>query len=357
MAPTRSKKPKSMESISSVDIQIFPAPPQTIPTKMRSPTRTPTNGSPIKKQTRKMGITMAQKQALIDNLQLEITERARKLRAQYNLQAQGLKARIEIRVNRIPMALRRAKMGDLYTKYSESSKSVATPSKIISPRKYLVQAERSVPGVSPSPQRAPKRLSNDITLDKENEDISNSTKRIRGPPLPPARTASKIVTSQVLSPRSANSRTLLRSPIRPASPSKSFLAPPISQLKHTVPVTVGGAASILTSMVEKAKSGRGTFRKVTIEKPAIGTGRGKKVIPAQASIPAPRARRGRGSDGSDGSNTTVVRKPAAVPAPVKKVPGKKTVMSTLKGMGKKTPATGKAPAAAPTGGRTLRKRN
>ncbi|PBP26213.1 hypothetical protein BUE80_DR002789 [Diplocarpon rosae] len=357
MAPTRSKKPKSTESTSSVDIQTFPVPPQMIPAKTCSPARTPTSRSPIKKPTQKMGITMAQKQALIDNLQLEITERARKLRAQYNLQAQGLKARIEIRVNRIPTALRRAKMGDLYVKYSESPKSVATSSKIRSPRKYLVQADQSVSRVSPSPQRAPKRPSNDISLDKEKDDICNPSKRTRGPQIPPARTTSKIPASQVLSPRSANSRTLLRSPIRPTSPAKPFLAPPTSQLKHTVPVTVGGAASILTSMVEKAKSGRGTSRKVTIEKPAVGTGRARRAAPSQSSVPAPKAGCGRGSEGSDGSNATVVRKPAAAPAPLKKAPTRKTVMSTLKGMGKKTPAGSKAPAAGQIAGRTLRKRN
>ncbi|KAK2629487.1 hypothetical protein QTJ16_000307 [Diplocarpon rosae] len=352
MAPTRSKKPKSTESTSSVDIQTFPIPPQMIPAKTCSPARTPTNRSPIKKPTQKMGITMAQKQALIDNLQLEITERARKLRAQYNLQAQGLKARIEIRVNRIPTALRRAKMGDLYIKYSGSPKPVATSpvaasSKIRSPRKHLVQADQSVSRVSPSPQRPSKRPSNDISLDKENDDICNPSKRIRGPQIPSARTTSKIPASQVLSPRSANSRTLLRSPIRPTSPTKPFPAPPTSQLKHAVPVTVGGAASILTSMVEKAKSGRGTSRKVTIEKPAVGTGRARRVVPSQSSVPAPKAGRGRGSEGSE----------VAAPAPLKMAPTRKTVISTLKGMGKKAPAGSKAPAAGQTAGRTLRKRN
>src|SRR5450432_483645 len=68
MAPTRSKKRKSIESATSVDVQTFPAPPQVVPTKTRSPTKTP-NRSPIKKV--RMGITVGQKQALIDNLQLE----------------------------------------------------------------------------------------------------------------------------------------------------------------------------------------------------------------------------------------------------------------------------------------------
>jgi hypothetical protein len=47
-----------------------------------------------------------------------VTERARKLRAQYTMQAQGLRTRIEIRVNRIPIALRKANMGELFAKHS-----------------------------------------------------------------------------------------------------------------------------------------------------------------------------------------------------------------------------------------------
>ena len=48
-----------------------------------------------------------------------MTERARKLRAQYALQAHSLRTRIELRVNRIPTAVRKANMGDLFLKYEE----------------------------------------------------------------------------------------------------------------------------------------------------------------------------------------------------------------------------------------------
>lgn len=48
-----------------------------------------------------------------------VTERARKLRAQYTLQAQGLRNRIELRINRIPKSLRTANMGELFSKYQE----------------------------------------------------------------------------------------------------------------------------------------------------------------------------------------------------------------------------------------------
>ncbi len=104
---------------------------------IKSPDATPTR-SPSK---RSIMITQGQKQALIDNLQLEsksstmcqlrmvkyssvlpVTERARKLRAQYALQAQSLRTRVEMRVNRIPTAMRKANMGELYEKYLESTK-------------------------------------------------------------------------------------------------------------------------------------------------------------------------------------------------------------------------------------------
>jgi hypothetical protein len=113
-------------------------------------------------------------------------------------------------------------------------------------------------------------------------------------------------------------------------------------------------------MVEKAKSTRGAAATRKAAEPAktTGAGRGKRTA-APAPAPAPRVGRGRAStisDSSDASNGTIVRKPVAA----KKEPAKRTVISTIKGMGgagasKKMPA-GK-PAATTTGSRVLRKRN
>lgn len=52
------------------------------------------------------------------NCHIPVAERARKLRANYNIHAQSLRTRVEIRVNRIPLSLRKVKMGDLLLKYS-----------------------------------------------------------------------------------------------------------------------------------------------------------------------------------------------------------------------------------------------
>jgi Nbl1 / Borealin N terminal len=89
-------------------------------------------------------ISATQKQALIDNLRLEgtsrrlelvlqtktrpprltlrkpVTERARSLRSQYGVMAQSLRSRVDLRINRIPRALRSQIMGDLIEQYSDS---------------------------------------------------------------------------------------------------------------------------------------------------------------------------------------------------------------------------------------------
>lgn len=57
-----------------------------------------------------------------------VTERARRLRAQYALQAQDLRGRIERRVNRIPVALRKQKMGDLLAKHAAAAADAEGPS-------------------------------------------------------------------------------------------------------------------------------------------------------------------------------------------------------------------------------------
>lgn len=63
-----------------------------------------------------------------------VTERARNLRSQYALQANDLRARIERRVNRIPISLRKAKMGELLEKHSAQTQS-ASPQRKPSPAK------------------------------------------------------------------------------------------------------------------------------------------------------------------------------------------------------------------------------
>jgi hypothetical protein len=55
-----------------------------------------------------------------------VTERARKLRTQYALQAQGLRTRLEMRINRIPQALRKRTMQELVDEQGVRTKPAPT---------------------------------------------------------------------------------------------------------------------------------------------------------------------------------------------------------------------------------------
>ncbi|KAJ5091096.1 hypothetical protein NUU61_005966 [Penicillium alfredii] len=243
------------------------------PEPVDAPDVTPT-GHPAKK----MRLTHNQKQTLMDNLQLEsawgftpslinypridslaVTERARKLRAQYSLQANDLRARIERRVNRIPVSLRKANMGELLEKHT----AAAQPQAISPSRKHLpAKAPRNVTNISIDPElssatrdsRARKTSHEGHYSDKENapaagDDGLKNPKR-RGKP-GPAAGASRVVSQDVrnndqriLSPKSLNSRTYPHSPFR-ASPEKgqtSYLSRPVSPVKPSSPLRTAGAS-------------------------------------------------------------------------------------------------------------------
>ncbi|RDA83001.1 hypothetical protein CP532_4386 [Ophiocordyceps camponoti-leonardi (nom. inval.)] len=323
--------------------------------------RTPHHRSPIKK--RKNGISLQQKQALIDNLQLEVTERARRLRAQYNLQAQGLRSRVEIRVNRIPRSLRKLKMGDLLLKHLEQEQSRAAPALPV--KEAVKPATRSQ-----VPERAYHTVGNELARDKENEGASlKGKKKTRGADVGTVRP------TQVLSPTSSNSRLATRHGL--ASPPKTQIAQPGSPLKTSGTGRTAAVSGVLSSMVERAKATRyGSTRKATAassrsssttaatraRRPAAAAA---KALPAAATRPVTRARASGTSESSEGSTATVVRKAATNTAAVAAAAAsKKRTMGVIRkgvagaGMKKAVPKPA-APATASrskTTGRTLRKR-
>ncbi|KAI1634328.1 Borealin N terminal-domain-containing protein [Biscogniauxia mediterranea] len=328
--------------------------------------------SPIKK--RKMGISIAQKQALIDNLQLEITERARRLRAQYNVQAQQLRSRVEMRVNRIPTTLRKVKMGELFTKSLQSQQQQQRPPKdpyvakpppvpakdVTSPMRI---ARKPVPPSKPASGR--KRLSDEIAgADKENQGgaVEHPKKKLRGGP---AKEAAPIHSGQVLSTTSSNTRVLPRD--RPQSPTKPAMSRPGSPTKGS---PVKSSSNMISSMVEKARGARpgalarnGTTSSTSSSNPGTTTATGRARKAAVASRPPSATttrgrRKGSGVSESSEGSTTAAKKTAAKaakPAP----PVKRTVMGTIKSAtSKKAPAATTTTTATTTKstGRTLRKR-
>ncbi|KAI1373630.1 Borealin N terminal-domain-containing protein [Hypoxylon crocopeplum] len=364
MAPVKAtRKRKSDQSTSSIEDR-------KIPTMKGTPQR-----SPIRK--RKMGISLAQKQALIDNLQLEITERARRLRAQYNIQAQQLRSRVEMRVNRIPTSLRKVKMGELLSKSLQPQQQQRQPPR--PPKSAYVARPPPVPakdGTSPKPiQRKPvptsktvtghKRLSGEISgADKENQSdaVENPKKRLRGAP---AKEPASIQSGHILSPTSSNTRVVPRE--RPASPAKSMIGRPPSPMKGPPPKA---SSNILSTVVEKAKGTRPTAatRKATASSAAnSNSGTATTRTRQAAALPRPptaASTRGRRkvsatSESSEGSTATVVKKTTASrAAKTTAPPAKRTVMSTIKSATTKKPPASKATAASTATGtrRTLRKR-
>ncbi|KAF1989642.1 hypothetical protein K402DRAFT_326214 [Aulographum hederae CBS 113979] len=361
----------------------FPPPPsRSAVLKTKSPARTPER-SPTRKRTT---VTAAQKQALIDNLQLEITERARKLRAQYALHAQGLRSRLEMRINRIPRGLRDTNIMDLIENYSKPAREPAKrdlpplpTAQSMPPPRVPPKQKQAVEPSRPVSSRGVKRTSNEMSTfsDKENadihhEDLNMPKKRVKTAAEPtkagpasrqPSR--AKLNPSTVLSPKSHNSRTLPRSPIKaPSSPQKSFLARPTSPVK--APNSTATATASLAAMVAdkptRAAAARAPSRQAATTT-ATGLGRGKRVAPPSASTAAvARAGKGRASNGSSASDssaaTTIVTKKKAVAAPAKKgfvgrmaTAGKKAASAATGGSRTKQPA-----AAPTTGGRVLRAR-
>lgn len=211
--------------------------------------------------------------------------------------------------------------------------------------------------------------------DKENEvaGLPMPKKRAKAsgpsaPSAPPARatrTASrKVNPSQVLSPKSNNSRTLPQSPMRPPPLSlpKSQLARPISPYKSAASVEAA-TASLAELVSEKPKAPRAASRQAKTGAAApktTGAGRGRKAAPKAPQAAAGHVRSSDGSNASDASaGTTIVHKQKVE----KKPPAKKGIATRVAATtaAAKKAATARAKTetttAAPAGGRrVLRKR-
>ncbi|KAI2635035.1 hypothetical protein GGS21DRAFT_89706 [Xylaria nigripes] len=330
--------------------------------------------SPIKK--RRTGITLAQKQALVDNLQLEITERARRLRAQYNVQAQHLRSRVEMRVNRIPRTLRKLRLDELPSRplpqIPQQPRPAAGAQHVTKPPPAPAPIPAKDP-TSPKPiSREPipitgetdahKRLRNENSgADKENRNggIDLTKKRPRAQP---THANASMAASQVLSPTSSNTRILPRDPT--ASPTKPTIGRPISPVK---PPGAKASSNILSSIVDKAKVTRPALTTQPATTSSAGgtnagaasttaTGRARKAA-APSSTATTRGRRKASvtSQSSEESTSSEAKKTSTTASRVTKTApaAKKTVMNTIR-----SATTKKAPATkAATAGRTLRKRN
>ncbi|KAI4177928.1 MAG: hypothetical protein LQ343_000012 [Gyalolechia ehrenbergii] len=324
---------------------------------------------------------------------VQVTERARKLRAQYALQAQSLRTRIELRVNRIPTAMRKAKMGELYEKYIESTKSPTIPptsqSTLPAEVPHLSPAKAASPskqgGTAPL-QRGIKRPSDHFSADDDKENTPDPTHPLSTKKRP-KHNAHPSKPSTILSPKSSNLRN--HSPIRPqsSSPQKSYLSHPAPPLKPS-----GGFSAVKPESPAKAAAVVATAAALsantTTEKPRATRTRAAATASKPAKAPtaaaprtraAPNTRAKRGVDGpvempkhelrtvSGASNTstgtTVVRKngkgAGTGSVAVAKPKGKEAGGKGGKVVGKKGATAAAAPATVEgqtQGRRVLRKR-
>ncbi|KAJ5581253.1 hypothetical protein N7450_007554 [Penicillium hetheringtonii] len=246
-----------------------------------------------------------------------VTERARKLRSQYALQANDLRARIERRVNRIPVSLRKANMGDLYEKYNAQN-STTSPLRKPSPAKSRVATNISVGPASPAGRA--RRTSNEGFSDKENAPATGEPEGLKNPKrrnnTKATGGASRVVSQEVrsndqriLSPKSLNSRTYPQSPFR-TSPEKgqpSYLSRPTSPLKPSSPLRAAGPGSrprgATTSTV------RDGLQPVQPKKTTARSATGPRAA-VNSPLPRPATRQGdrRNSNGSTASSGTTVTK-------------------------------------------------
>ncbi|RMZ79493.1 hypothetical protein DV738_g3285, partial [Chaetothyriales sp. CBS 135597] len=379
---------------------------------MSRPT-TPT-ASPV--THKKLKVSEAQKQTLIDNLQLEIDERKRRLRVHYALQCADLRSRIERRINRIPIAMRRMTMGEVMAKHQAAIKAQTASKK---PALAPVPSTRPLPQLptehaksplpkqpqvhSPAVVRGRKRKTSEIHIasdqDSENQPDLDSlpvAKKVRGKGVAAPATATTRAASRtqkaasVLSPRSHNSQTLARSPTKEwkgpmnlnPSPIRSAIARPISPIKPASPLK--SAAFALSAAAQ------GMARGAAATASKLGrTASKEKAVPASTTIvkgkmlPPPRPATGALARPASpirqpstytttsemsivSSGTTVVNKPRRAraakapeekkinPAPKRTAPAASNSKMTLKGADGNKKAVVAEPA---IGRRVLRKRN
>ncbi|RKF61081.1 hypothetical protein OnM2_045009 [Erysiphe neolycopersici] len=368
MPPKRTRNHKSNDTTPSESAQR-----ERSPVKVTYSQNSPKilSGNRCQKSVKKIELSQAQKRALIQNLQLEITERARRLRAQYALQAKGLRTRVEIRINRIPVAVRRLKMGDLLLKYSEKPME----DKVSQSKTDLKSLERIPPQTlsiaSLLPPRGTKRtrlgilqlylgfantISDAISIDQENSNsIENNSKRSR-------RYAPRVPASQVLSPRSANSHIVPKTTVRRVSPVKQAFARYISPQKPNSKVISGKSSGILKSITSKVETRNDlkATQKTEVESSVVA-GRGRRFPPSSKAQKLGRGRTSIVSQASDSSSSTVRKMAPTRKAPMreKQTQIKRGVLGAIKGIGsqKKAPADEKNSDMSHTfGGRVLRKR-
>ncbi|CAZ81833.1 unnamed protein product [Tuber melanosporum] len=300
--------------------------------------------SPLR-QVRPAGITKNQKATIVENLNLEITERARKLRAQYTMQARSLKQRIEMRINRVPKKLWGMKMGDLLAQHSNKNKEPKAILPKLGPRGvrgFVEDVKRLSNDGNCQPDVPPERLIVPKKRVAKKPVGASAREKMPPPPLPahPSSGPSLSPGKPSLPPSS--------SPVRSSSPARPLPAKKtVGRTTRKVPSN-GSIASASTR-----PSSRATTRS-SLETTATSAGSSQEVTKATKSSQAKgKAASTMTANTVNTANTGLKRggvkgNPSSGSLKENKVAGVKEKPSSSK--------VTKKEAAAPTGGRILRSR-
>ena len=168
--------------------------------------------------------------------QKPVTERARKLRAQYTFQAQGVRTRLEIRIHRIPAALRKARLGDLIEKHLSKD----DPEKPALPARDEQTKRMGSPAVARKAQHKARVSPLKEEPERKEEQLARPGKRRRYVDVLPERmlrVGSKPTNvSMATAPRPMTKKTKPRTTHQQSARALESLAPPPPQTHLTRPV-------------------------------------------------------------------------------------------------------------------------
>ncbi|KAI5857644.1 hypothetical protein BZA05DRAFT_470524 [Tricharina praecox] len=300
MAPPPLRRMKRASSVADAN---SPAPARTAMATAETPRMPPLKDAVFTPKTpfRRVNdgrITKSQKQGLLDNLEVELNERSRKLRSQVNQQSRALKQRIEMRITRIPKKLWKVTMAEMLAQ--AEGRDVANPMVASISAKEFVEEVRSLSRGAPEKER--------LIVSKRSPSkpaVSPARERMPPPPLPalvssnnPLSTKPNLQPMQPSLSSPPRSSSPQRSPTRQGSPAKASSKGPTRARKAAAPTNASNSRP--TSRVSTRSSIE------TAGTQASGM-RGTKSSKAKAAaaIAAPEAkglkRGGGGNTGSNGS--------------------------------------------------------
>jgi len=158
-------------------------------------------------------VSKSRQQVLLENLELELNERTRKLRSQYTQQSHALKQRIEMRITRVPKKLWKMTMAELLAQ-TEGKSVVGSLDNFGGAKSFVDDIRRLSHG------ETNKGKAERLVVKKKSPKRPTTTTREKMPPPPIVMSPNPLRTSTKSNLPSSSSPVRLSSPQRSGSPVK-----------------------------------------------------------------------------------------------------------------------------------------